>query len=142
MKTIYLSLVAAVALLLSSCGSSNSMLQGKDLPVAAQDFIAAYFPNATVQGAQKDPEIEGAVYKVKLDNGFALEFDKDGMWRQVNGTPQSIPDVLIPATISEYVDLNFPEQTILILEQDKQHYKIFMLNDVELSFDKQGNPLP
>ena len=139
MKTIYGSIMGAIALLWTACGSGNQMISGQDLPAQAQQFIQTYFPGANVQLAQKDSEIEGTEYKVKLDNGFALEFDKGGMWKKVNGTPQSIPVNLVPSAISEYVNLNFPEQTILILEQEKNGYKIIMLNDVELKFDKQGN---
>ena len=115
------------------------MISGQDLPAQAQQFIQTYFPGADVQLAQKDSEIDGTEYKVKLDNGFALEFDKNGLWKQVNGTPQSIPVNLIPPAISEYVNLNFPEQTILVIEQEKNGYKIIMLNAVELKFDQQGN---
>lgn len=139
MKTIYGSIIGVIVLLLTACGSESQMISGQDLPAQAQQFIKTYFPGANVQLAQKDKGIDGTEYKVKLDNGFALEFDKNGLWQQVNGTPQSIPVNLVPTAISEYVNLNYPEQTILVIEQKKNGYKIIMLNAVELKFDKQGN---
>ena len=139
MKTFYGILLFAATLLFTACGSDSRMISGQELPTEAQQFISTYFPGAKVQLAQKDRELDGTEYKVKLDNGFALEFNGKGQWKQVNGTPQSIPDQLIPTFITEYVSRYFPEQTILVLEQEKRGYKIIMLNAVELEFDKQGN---
>ena len=138
MKTIYLSIVAVLGLMFVACGSGEKMIQGKDLPAEAQQFISTYFPGANVQLAQKEKEIDGTEYKVKLDNGFALEFDGKGEWKQVNGTPQSVPASLVPATITEYVSLNFPEQTILVIEREKRGYEIIMLDNTELKFDTKG----
>lgn len=138
MKTIYLSIVAVLGLMFVACGSGEKMIQGKDLPAEAQQFISTYFPGAKVQLAQKDKEIDGTEYKVKLDNGFALEFDGKGEWKQVNGTPQSVPASLVPAAITEYVSLNFPEQTILVIEREKRGYEIIMLDNSELKFDTKG----
>lgn len=138
MKTIYLSIAASLALLLTACGSGEKMIQAKDLPTEAQQFISATFPGAQVQLAQRDKEIDGTEYKVKLDNGFALEFDSKGLWTQVNGTPQSVPASLIPAAIIEYINMNMPDQTILILERERRGYEIQLLDNTELKFDAQG----
>ena len=84
MKRIKYSLMALVcmALSLQSC-SDDQIIQAEQLPEAAKSYVKKTYPNAHILYAKKDADLFKTKYEVGLDNGLEIEFDADGIPRDI-----------------------------------------------------------
>ncbi|WP_121967076.1 PepSY-like domain-containing protein [Myroides sp. N17-2] len=119
------------------------LINASELPQVAQSFIKEYFSTATVVLAKKELNREGDEFKVYLSNGFKIEFDHLGNWKQIE-TKQNvaIPLALIPIKAMAYINANYGTFKIESIEKEHTNYQIELVNgqqEVELLFDKEGN---
>jgi hypothetical protein len=106
-----------------------------NLPQNILSYISTNFPNATIIKAELDDNF----YEVELDNGMELYFDAQGnfLGSEVDDRTIAISD--LPATITQYVNQNYPNLTIVSAEIDDNMYELELSNGVELYFDLNGN---
>lgn len=112
-----------------------------DLPQQSRDFIELHFPNVDVTRVEENliPDEDGTIYEVRLANGFELDFDKDGLWTEVDGNGQKVPDAIIPQPILEYVQANYePGIFIESIHRKVYGFKIELSNHLELRFNAEG----
>jgi len=145
MKKMFLTALAAIALLATSCSDNDNegtetVIEATELPDAARTFIATYFEGASCVRVEKQarPDSDGSVYDVHLSNGFEIDFDADGDWTDIDGNNQAVPAALIPAPIAQYVEANYASQTITTIGIESHGYDIELSNDVDLVFNQQG----
>lgn len=151
-KVFKISLFAFASLFMfSACSSDdnkavdNGTTTFAQLPVEARSFVSDYFGDYTTSNVSTVSQSEiGSAYIASFKEGVEIEFDKNGLWTDIEGNgkalPQSILDIL-PPTIVSYVLNNHPGTSIEEIERKSYGYKVELLNDVDLLFDKSGEYL-
>lgn len=119
----------------------DSIITADRLPDAARSFINEYFAENTISYIKKDRGLTNTSYEVVLQDGTEIEFDKSGNWDNIDCKRNSVPTGLVPAAISEYVQVNFPGQLIVKIDREAFGYEIELSSDLELKFDKNGKML-
>ena len=138
-KSILMTIVIALtSLTLISC--SDRIIPSEKLPAAAQSFLKEYFPDSPISYVKKEADLT-PTYEVVLQNGTEIEFNKKGQWDNIDCKRLAVPAALIPAAISEYVNANFPDQSIVKIDRETYGHEIEMANGLELKFDKKGKLL-
>ncbi len=138
-KSILMTIVIALtSLTLISC--SDRIIPSEKLPAAAQSFLKEYFPDSPISYVKKEADLK-PTYEVVLQNGTEIEFNKKGEWDNIDCKRLAVPAALIPAAISEYVNANFPGQSIVKIDRETYGHEIEMANGLELKFDKKGKLL-
>ncbi|MBQ2332694.1 MAG: PepSY-like domain-containing protein, partial [Prevotella sp.] len=101
MKTMKYFMMALVCLLMQSatCLADGRPIPVEQLPKAAKDFVAKYFPGQNIIYAEK----EYGKYEARFNNGMEIEFDKKGNWDKVDCKTTAVPAALIPEAIAQYV---------------------------------------
>lgn len=111
-------------------------IQISQLPVKAQEFIKSHFQKSEVLLAKIDTELLNKSYKVVFSGGESVEFDKNGLWKDVECKQTVVPAAIVPNVIADYVKKNFPKEKILKIDRDSKFYEIELSNKLELKFDK------
>lgn len=138
-KSILMTIVIALtSLTLISC--SDRIIPSEKLPAAAQSFLKEYFPDSPISYVKKEADLT-PTYEVVLQNGTEIEFNKKGQWDNIDCKRLAVPAALIPAAISEYLNANFPGQSIVKIDRETYGHEIEMANGLELKFDKKGKLL-
>ena len=115
-------------------GMSSAMAQNTN-PAITQ-FVAQYFPQATVQMVMPDNDDIDVV----LSDYTKVEFKLNYEWKKVDcehsTTYVSVPAELVPEQITTYVNSNFPNTTIKKLEKKYAGWEIELTNGLEVKFNK------
>ena len=133
-----LSLNCAILMLsnISACEEgSTKPISFSDLPEGAQTCVNTYFHSVQVSLVTRDNEAFDKSYDVIFDDGRKVEFDKSGEWKSVDCGRTAVPAGIVPAEIASYVNRKHPENIILEIERDRNHYELQLDNDIELKFD-------
>ena len=120
------------------CRADGRMIEPEMLPEAAKTFIKQYFPENTIIYAEKEVEIKGTTYEVRLDDGTKVDFDGKGIWDKVNCKIKAVPAALVPEPIAAYVNASFTGQQIVKIDKERYGYEIELSCDLDLKFNKQG----
>ncbi len=96
------------------------------------------FPGQTVSYAKVDRDFGRTTYEVCLNNGTELEFDKNGAIDKVDCNFSAVPAHLVPATIADYVKMNFAGAAIVKIDKERYGYDVELSNELELKFNKKG----
>lgn len=138
MKKVFFMLLCA--LLLSQWSYADKKIYTTDtlqLPEKARRFIAEHFPGVDVSHIKIEKEFwEGKQYDVILTNGFDLDFDNKGEWKEVDGHRSVVPVSVVPVKIAEYVNKNFPQRQIISIDRDKSKYEVKLTDGKEVEFDR------
>lgn len=113
--------------------------QAQGLPAPITQFVAQYFPGASVIRIDTDTEYGGLEYDVTLSDGSEVDFDINHQWETVECRAKSVPAALVPAAITSYVKATY--QGAPIVKIDRKHragYEIEIANGIELNFDANG----
>ena len=105
------------------------------LPVKAQQFIKQHFPEKEISFARVEKEFIGKKYDVFFVNGEKLEFDKNGLWKEVDCKLSAVPDAVIPQPIREYQSKQYPDAKTLKIERESKGYEVKLNNRLEIRFD-------
>ncbi|MBQ6310666.1 MAG: PepSY-like domain-containing protein [Bacteroidales bacterium] len=138
MKRLNLIWAFAICLFIAS-GCGDKIIPNTELPVEAQTFIKANFPDSPISYAKKDYEGLSYKYEVRLNDGTQIDFTKRGDWDKVDCQMSAVPEVLVPAMIANYVQTNYAGSVIVKIDKERYGHKIELSNDLELKFDKSGN---
>lgn len=139
MKKIFLLLTLALVLIPFSVYSEVTTRDVGRLPAPARRTLAVNFPGAKVNHIKIDSNIVGSKeYDVVLDNGAEIEFDNDGMIKEVQAGKYGVPASLILKPIKKYLDENYKGQKVMKLEINRSDYEIELFNGIELKFDRSG----
>jgi hypothetical protein len=121
-----------------SCDDDDDVaIQRSDLPKTAQTFLDTHFPGAEMSWGERDNDS----YDVVLSNGFEIDFLLTGEWDDVDGRSQAIPQTildLIPASIIQYVDVNYTGRIIVEINKEGYGYEIGLKDGLDLKFDTTG----
>ena len=76
-------------------------------------------------------------YNVKLADGTEIEFDSDGVWKEISAKTSAVPNPIIPEAILNYIRDNFKSSPVIQIEKKEYGYKIELATKQELKFSKQ-----
>ncbi len=110
-------------------------IQVTQMPKAAQQFIKQHFADSKVALAKMENDLLSKSYEVIFTDGNKIEFDKKGNWEEVNCKFTSVPLQVIPQPIQQYINTNYPDTKVLVIERDSKDYEVKLSNRVELKFD-------
>lgn len=108
------------------------------LPLTARNFINQYFTKPQVAHIKIETDIlKNKTYEVLLTNRTEIEFNSEGNWTEVDCKKSAVPAALIPVSVKEYVQQNFPRESITKIER-KGGVEVELTNDYTLKFNKKG----
>ncbi len=136
LKLLPLLLIAVLGISLSSCSDKDEPISALDLPSTSKEFIAQYFPSASIVAAQKDKD----EYDVVLSDGTKIEFDKKGNWTDVDA-PQTkvLPTGFYPAEIDNYLAEYFEGEGINEISKVERGYEVEIISGTEILFAHDGS---
>ena len=106
------------------------------LPIKAQILLTNYFGNQKVALATIESGVVNKSYDVVLQNGTKLEFNKKGELTEIDCKQGVVPVNLIPLSIKNYLQNNYPGQSVKKLEIKKKEYEVELFNGIDLTFNK------
>ena len=71
-----------------------------------------------------------------MQNGTKLEFNKKGELTEIDCKQGVVPVKLIPLSIKNYLQNNYPRQSVKKLEIKKNEYEVELSNGMDLTFNK------
>jgi len=98
-------------------------------PKKIKSYIQQHFPEQSVKKAK---------YKVYLDKGVKIEFDKNYHPIEIDGKA-GLPESVIPKKIMHYAKQNYPGKRIIEWEKKTHKQEVELENGIELEFDLEGN---
>ena len=117
MKKVLLLLVCLFTLQTVVWADDDKPIQVNQLPQTAQTFIKTHFPDNKVAMAKMETDWFDKSYDVIFTNGDKLEFDKKGIWTEVNCKYSAVPVAVVPDAIKKYVATNYPDAKMLKIER-------------------------
>ena len=131
-----LALVALVSLVtLSLHAGSDRVIQSKQLPKAAQLFLAKHFAGRAVSFAKEDRDFSGTTYDVRLADGTEVEFTSAGEWKEVDGKHTALPLTFIPAQIVKPIQSQHAGDAIVHIERKRRGYQVELASGLEVLFN-------
>lgn len=131
-----LALVALVSLVsLGLYAANDRVIQSKQLPKAAQLFLAKHFAGRAVSFAKEDRDFSGTTYDVRLADGTELEFTSAGEWKEVDGNHTALPLTFIPAPLVKTIQSQHAGDAIVHIERKRRGYQVELASGLELLFD-------
>ena len=131
-----LALVALVSLVtLSLHAGSDRVIQSKQLPKAAQLFLAKHFAGRAVSFAKADRDFSGTTYDVRLADGTEVEFTSAGEWKEVDGKHIALPLTFIPAQIVKTIQSQHAGDAIVHIERKRRGYQVELASGLEVLFN-------
>lgn len=131
-----LAFVALVSLVtLSLHAGSDRVIQSKQLPKAAQLFLAKHFAGRAVSFAKEDRDFSGTTYDVRLADGTELEFTSAGEWKEVDGNHTALPLTFIPAQLVKTIQSQHAGDAIVHIERKRRGYQVELASGLEVLFN-------
>lgn len=103
-------------------------IPAKKLPDLALRQITSYFPDAEIVTAAKEGKMTRHYYAT-LNDGTALEFDKDGTWLLVDNPVTGVPQRMVNPLINSYLSKNIPDAKVMKMSKDKDRNVDITLDD-------------
>jgi len=144
MKTYFyiVSMLLGFVILFAACNKDEKHADSTTLPLLVNTFLSDHFADAKILTISKENDfLSGTEYKISLNNGIQIDFDKIGNWEKVKTETAkgNIPTSFILPMIVSYIQTNYPSFFIKSIEREKSTFEVELSNDVELTFDKEGN---
>jgi hypothetical protein len=105
-----------------------------ELPASAQVFLKEFYENRDISYV----EIEKEEFKVGLNFGGVIEFDKHGRWLEIKDR-MGIPLEVLPLLAREYLDERYKDMKVLSIKKENQNYEAKLKNGTELLFSHDGS---
>lgn len=138
MKKIMMLIVCVMFMGTAARADDDKPVTVNQLPQAAQEFINQYFANISVSYAKVEEDFAGKTYDVIFSNGSKVEFNRKGMWTDVNCQREAVPSGVVPTAILSYVSDNHGDANVVEIDRDKIDFELKLSNGAELVFDLKG----
>ena len=140
MKTRFKTLVILGMLTVSSAvKAQDKIIQLAQLPQQAQQFINSYASKLKISYIKLEDELfSKKSYEVKMQDGSELEFDHKGAWKEVDFNHNTVPNIIVPQSIKNYVNKSFPNNNIVKISRNSSKFEIELSNGLDLEFNKKG----
>lgn len=140
MKKMILLFLFIVAIQSTIKADDDKPIRFEQLPAQSQEMIKTHFPKQSIALVKMESDFFDRSYEVIFTNGSKVEFDKKGVWKEVDCKYTELPVEIVPKQIRDYVTKNFPETKIAQIEKEhKNRIEIKLSNGVDLDFDANFN---
>lgn len=135
MKKIKVLITAIFTLLAVTVFADNEKpIQKHQLPKVSQEFINKYFKDFEISFCTKDYDS----YDVKFTNGYEIEFNTKGEWKEVDCRKDAIPAAIIPIQVSKYVKQYYAQNYVTKINRDFNKFEVELNNGLDLEIGKNG----
>jgi len=131
-------ILAVAALFAVEAGAQDRAITASDLPKDAQTFLKQHFKTASVEGAEIDLDGTKKTFEVRMSDGTEIEFDSNGIWKEVDAKNKAIPSEFISSEIRNYLTANYPNQRVTKISKGRRGVEVELMNGTELDFDNDG----
>lgn len=137
--------ILAGIVLTAASGSAYAFIDSytvnrEKLPDEAQEMLTQYFPKAKIGMIKVDRHLlKKTDYDVKLVDGTRIEFSNSGKWKVVDCNRREVPEELVPKTIRRYLNKNFMNRKVTMIEKKTAAYRVGLADGVVLKFDLLGS---
>ncbi|MDR2915238.1 MAG: PepSY-like domain-containing protein [Tannerella sp.] len=139
-KKIVAIIVCLLTIHLSAVASDDKPITFNQLPAESQQLIKKHFPEQSVALVKMESDFFDKSYEVIFTNGNKIEFDRKGLWTEIDCKYSQFPEDLIPMQIRVYVSKNFPNIKVYKIEkEDRNCHEVGLANGVDLKFDSKYN---
>lgn len=139
MKKLFVLFVGLFALISVVKADDDKAISVDQLPAQAKQFISQYFSSSKVAVAKMEKDFFDKNYDVIFADGNKVEFNKEGIWKEVDCKYSIVPAAIIPATIQTYVSSNYANAKIVKIDRDKRDYEVKLDSGMKLTFDLKFN---
>lgn len=140
MKKYLVSIIAIVtALCFSGCDKEDEVVIAPSaIPQEVQAFLGSHFAGIEIKHVIQEKERSSYDYELLLADGTRIEINREGEWIEVENHQKGVPNSIVPSSILEYVNTNYPEITIVDIERDR-HIDVKLKNGTEMEFTTNGD---
>lgn len=136
MKKMMALMVCLLTAQLSTATPDDKPIAFTQLPAKAQQMIQEHFPEQSIALVKMDNELFDKSYEVFFTDGNKIEFDRGGLWTEVNCKHTRLPDELVPEQIRNYVSKTYVGVRIYKIEKESRNrHEVSLTNGMELKFD-------
>ena len=135
MKRIF-AILAVMAAFMSAAKADDRPVTFAQLPVAAQTFINANYPDDKVSYATVDDDIIRPDYTVVLVSGVRIQFEHSGALEKIESRQGNIPADVVPVQIRDYVKTYYPDAVVVEYEAGRRTYDVKLSNRLEFKFNR------
>lgn len=140
MKKIVAMFVMAIMVLQVAFADDVVTKDVSKLPADARTTISKHFPDAKISFIKIEKDFfQSANYEATLTNGTEIDFNSKGEWLEVDCKKGTVPAFFIPAKVSQYVKLEFPNTHIEKISRDRRGYEAELSNGLDLKFKPNGD---
>jgi len=132
--------ILSIAILAAVCSftscANNTIIKESQLPKTAQTFVKAHFADQAIQKIEKD----GLDYEVDFANGWDVDFNSKGEWKDVSCERDAVPAsflATLPKGIMNYVESSYPSNFVVGVSKDR-NIEVELNNGLELEFNLKG----
>ncbi len=113
-------------------------VDSSQLPANIQEFVKKHFSGVQVSYAKQDSDWLERDYTVVLTNGDKLEFDSDGVWKELDCKHNQVPASILPAATKKFLKDNHSGHRVIEFKKDFRHYDVKLSNKLEMEFSLEG----
>lgn len=137
MKKIFMLLVLVLSIsTMPAIASRKKAIQKEMLPQQARTFIDKHFKHTDISFAKSEREnLARREYEVVFTNGDKIEFDGNGLWKDIDCKYNEVPKEAIPEQIAKYVKEHYKGARIIKIEKDRKKYEVKLSNRIKLKFN-------
>ena len=135
MNKFYSLIVAALLVVVPAAADHYRPIHERELPRAARELLANYFPEQRVAYIAVERDLLDRDYKVVLEDGTSIEFDKSGRWKEIDGKRTQLPTALIPEEILRSVAARFEGRAVEKIERDRHGYEVLLEGGIDLEYN-------
>lgn len=121
-----------------SISAQKKYLSPNEVPAQISEYVGKHFPADQIAYVKKKEKLHYTKYSIKLDSNVELKFDGDFKIHEIE-SKKALPKSVIPEPIWDYVEKNYPNNTIREWKLKKNGQEIELNNDLDLLFDENGN---
>lgn len=116
---------------------SKKIITFEQLPQQAQEFVNTHFGEQKIALANREREVFDIDYQLIFTDGNKIDFDKKGLWTDIDCRHGEVPRAIVPEPIQQMVDNQYSTAKITKIERDSFKYEIELSNGLDLEFDNK-----
>ena len=128
--------LAFLALSVTTLRADNDrIIEFNELPKAAQQFVTKYFAGRSAVLVKLDRDFMSTTYEVTLSDGTEIDFNSNGLWKDVDANYNTMPLGFIPAQITKTLNARHAGDPIKQIERKGRGYKVELSSGLEAYFN-------
>ena len=109
------------------------------LPEKAREFLNGHFAAEKIAYVKQERDFLELKYEVMTVGGVMIDFDRRGLWTEIECRYDMLDPDVVPAPVREYVSSRWPEASYRKISRDRNEYEVKLSTGLELTFDRNFN---